>query len=58
MKYTQAQKDAIRAHYSHYSALYFMADGRVMAKKSKQGATGLLYTPRQAEDHLKAVSLL
>ncbi len=55
MKYTRKQKANIRAWWS-YMPLRFRADGSVEGKKG--GSWGLLYTPEQAEGHLKAKGLL
>ena len=55
MKYTQKQKNEIRAHYS-YMPLRFRADGSVQGKKGN--SWGLLYAPEQAEKHLQFRGLL
>ena len=57
MPYTKKQKDIIRRHWADRK-LKFMADGSVMAKKGPDSPFGLLYTPEQAESHLKAVDML
>ena len=51
MKLTAKQKQAIRQHWAGYT-LRFQADGSVMARKSPGVAYGLLYTPRQTQEHI------
>ena len=48
---TNKQKQAIRAHWPNMQ-LVFKKDGTVLARKSKGGALGLLYTQRQLAAHL------
>jgi hypothetical protein len=55
VKYTRKQKAEIRTYY-RYMLVRFRADGSVEGKKG--GSWGLLYTPEQAEGHLKARGLL
>jgi hypothetical protein len=52
---TRAEKDSIRGHY-HYLELRFRADGSVEARPGDGHPWGLLYTKKDAERHIAAVT--
>jgi len=58
MKLSKTQKDAIRMHWKDSYILKFKNDGTVLGKTSKNGSFGVLYTPNDTLNHLKAINLI
>lgn len=57
MKWTNKQKNNIRAYFRFYYSFRFMKTGEVFAKKSKNSSFGLLYTKNDSIKHLKELSI-
>lgn len=52
--FTKREREEIKRHY-FYMELRFRKDGTVEARKSNNGAWGILYTAGEARRHLEAV---